>query len=94
MELSNRGTKLRCGHCGAPFYDLGRSPVVCPKCHRDYVPPPVAPSRGNKGRAAAPVVAPFPEPEAPEVFEEDEVMPAEDDEEAEEGEPDEGEEER
>jgi uncharacterized protein (TIGR02300 family) len=27
------GTKRLCGNCGAKFYDLGKSPIVCPKCH-------------------------------------------------------------
>jgi uncharacterized protein (TIGR02300 family) len=26
------GTKRLCPHCGAKFYDLSKSPIVCPKC--------------------------------------------------------------
>jgi uncharacterized protein (TIGR02300 family) len=26
------GTKRLCGNCSAKFYDLGKSPIVCPKC--------------------------------------------------------------
>jgi uncharacterized protein (TIGR02300 family) len=26
------GTKRQCQECGSRFYDLGRDPVVCPKC--------------------------------------------------------------
>jgi uncharacterized protein (TIGR02300 family) len=26
------GTKRLCAHCGARFYDLNHSPIVCPKC--------------------------------------------------------------
>jgi len=26
------GTKRHCGSCGAKFYDLGKSPIICPKC--------------------------------------------------------------
>jgi uncharacterized protein (TIGR02300 family) len=27
------GTKRLCGSCAAKFYDLGKDPIVCPKCH-------------------------------------------------------------
>jgi uncharacterized protein (TIGR02300 family) len=27
------GTKRLCGNCGAKFYDLGKDPIICPKCH-------------------------------------------------------------
>jgi uncharacterized protein (TIGR02300 family) len=27
------GTKRLCGNCAAKFYDLGKDPIVCPKCH-------------------------------------------------------------
>jgi uncharacterized protein (TIGR02300 family) len=26
------GVKRVCGSCGSKFYDLARSPIVCPKC--------------------------------------------------------------
>lgn len=26
------GTKRTCQHCAARFYDLHRSPIICPKC--------------------------------------------------------------
>lgn len=26
------GTKRLCGSCGAKFYDLGKTPITCPKC--------------------------------------------------------------
>jgi len=29
---SEWGTKHTCGQCGAPFYDMRRRPVECPKC--------------------------------------------------------------
>jgi hypothetical protein len=35
--------RRRCRDCGAPFYDLRRSPIVCPKCGSKYAPTP--PSR-------------------------------------------------
>ena len=33
----NLGTKRLCGDCGAKFYDLGRDPIVCPKCGTTFV---------------------------------------------------------
>jgi len=46
------GTKRSCGSCGARYYDMGRQPVVCPKCgavHEED-----APTRARRSRAAVP----------------------------------------
>jgi uncharacterized protein (TIGR02300 family) len=41
-----RGTKRVCPSCGARFYDLNRTPIVCPVCQSIYqVTPPPPPSR-------------------------------------------------
>ena len=32
------GTKRVCEACGAKFYDLNKSPAVCPKCGHVYDP--------------------------------------------------------
>ncbi|MGB0671459.1 MAG: TIGR02300 family protein, partial [Rhodospirillales bacterium] len=32
MAKPEWGTKRACQSCGARFYDLGRNPIVCPKC--------------------------------------------------------------
>jgi uncharacterized protein (TIGR02300 family) len=37
------GTKRLCAGCGAKFYDLNRTPIVCPKCETEFVPVVVAP---------------------------------------------------
>jgi uncharacterized protein (TIGR02300 family) len=29
------GTKRVCTNCTARFYDLGRRPIVCPKCQQE-----------------------------------------------------------
>jgi len=51
------GTKRLCGSCGAKFYDLSKSPIVCPKCSTVFeVVAPVAP-RGRGGEAAAATAA-------------------------------------
>lgn len=34
-----RGTKRTCQACEAQFYDLARSPIVCPMCGAHYAPP-------------------------------------------------------
>ena len=30
------GVKRICGSCGAKFYDLGKTPIICPKCGTPY----------------------------------------------------------
>lgn len=32
MAKPELGTKRLCGACGAKFYDLNKSPILCPKC--------------------------------------------------------------
>jgi uncharacterized protein (TIGR02300 family) len=39
------GTKRICGSCGAKFYDLLNSPIICPKCATVFVPPEPPPVR-------------------------------------------------
>jgi uncharacterized protein (TIGR02300 family) len=65
----DRGTKRTCQNdeCGARFYDLNRSPVVCPICGSDYV---IASSPG----AIAAVQA---EEKAPRKPKKEELAPAE-----------------
>ncbi len=59
-----RGTKRTCqnSECGSRFYDLNRSPIVCPICEESYVLPsggPVAKMEDDarKVRKSAPVDA-------------------------------------
>ena len=33
MAKPELGTKRLCSNCAAKFYDLGKDPIVCPKCH-------------------------------------------------------------
>ncbi len=49
------GSKRECPGCGARYYDLSRTPVVCPKCEAPWV-------ESGKGKGAAEVrlVAPSP----------------------------------
>lgn len=36
MSKIERGVKRRCGSCEAPFYDMLRYPITCPKCGAVY----------------------------------------------------------
>jgi uncharacterized protein (TIGR02300 family) len=46
MSKLARGTKRVCPSCGARFYDLNRTPIVCPVCQYIYqMTPPPPPSR-------------------------------------------------
>src|ERR1043166_8472137 len=46
MSKPARGTKRVCPSCGERFYDLNRTPIVCPVCQSIYqVTPPPPPSR-------------------------------------------------
>jgi len=60
------GTKRLCGNCGTKFYDLSKSPIVCPKCATVFqvAATPASRARPEPVAAAAPVVrAPVKEPE-------------------------------
>lgn len=87
--MANRGTKRRCSDCGAAFYDLGRTPIVCPKCGTTHEPQVLLKSDGRQPRKSrnlppppAPVVEAEPAPESDEEALPDEV--ADDEEEADE----------
>jgi uncharacterized protein (TIGR02300 family) len=56
-----------CPHCGAKFYDLGKEPIVCPKCGSVVEIVTVAP-RGRPDAAARAPIAPV-EAEVPETQE-------------------------
>jgi uncharacterized protein (TIGR02300 family) len=78
------GVKRICHSCGAPFYDLRKDPIVCPKCGATYDPEAILKSR----RTRTPVVE---EKEAaPAILDEDAETEAPEKEEAEEVEEEEG----
>jgi uncharacterized protein (TIGR02300 family) len=63
------GMKRTCHHCGARFYDLRRSPIICPKCEAVFNPESAVKTRRAKV-VEAPVLVPEPEawtPDEPEV---------------------------
>jgi uncharacterized protein (TIGR02300 family) len=69
MSKPAKGTKRVCPSCGARFYDLNRTPIVCPACQTVYqVPTPTR--RGERTPPPEPIKEvpvvkkpPVPEPE-------------------------------
>jgi uncharacterized protein (TIGR02300 family) len=49
VSKAELGTKRICGSCGAKFYDLLKSQIVCPKCATVFVVPEPAPVRQRRG---------------------------------------------
>jgi len=46
------GEKRICGSCGARFYDMLRSPIVCPTCETIFEP--VRSGRGSRAKISSP----------------------------------------
>lgn len=65
MAKPDLGTKRLCSGCGAKFYDLNRTPIVCPKCETVFVPVVAARSRAEAAKVA-PAPAPVAEAVVPE----------------------------
>lgn len=65
MAKPDLGTKRVCSGCGAKFYDLNRTPIVCPKCETVFVPVVAAP-RTRPDAVKAPAPAPVAEAVVPE----------------------------
>ncbi len=53
MADKNLGRKRRCASCGIKFYDLTKTPAVCPACGTEFDPEVLLKSR--RGRAVAKV---------------------------------------
>ena len=71
MSKPARGTKRVCPSCGARFYDLSRTPIVCPVCQAVYQVTPPTSRRAERAQAEArkAVVEPEVETVAPEAAE-------------------------
>src|SRR3954464_2967486 len=52
MAQPEWGAKRVCHSCGAPFYDLHRNPITCPKCGAEYDPEAILKSRRARPLAA------------------------------------------
>jgi uncharacterized protein (TIGR02300 family) len=51
------GSKRVCLNCGAKFYDLNHTPIVCPACETVFDPAANSKPRRSRAPAKAPVVA-------------------------------------
>jgi len=89
VAKQNWGLKRTCQSCGARFYDLEKSPILCPKCGTEFDPEAIMKTKRTKAVAPAPRPVPAPAPAEAETG--DELEPIE--EEAVEGEADEKEDE-
>jgi uncharacterized protein (TIGR02300 family) len=47
------GTKRQCQSCGAKFYDLNKSPILCPKCGAAFAAVAIAATVASRRAAAA-----------------------------------------
>ncbi|MEO8669266.1 MAG: TIGR02300 family protein, partial [Bauldia sp.] len=68
MTKVELGTKRLCPNCGTKYYDLNRSPIVCPKCGTVFAVAAAATAARARAQAAA---------KAPVEEEEVEVVPKE-----------------
>lgn len=91
MAKAELGTKRRCLSCAAPFFDLDRTPIVCPKCGAAFQIIEYARSRPKwtpsapfkKPGVAEPAASNVVEPELVDAEEEEDAAPATDDDEVE-----------
>lgn len=58
MSKPELGTKRLCAGCAAKFYDLHKTPIVCPTCEAVFVPPKPAPARGRRPLEPIATIAP------------------------------------
>ena len=82
MAKPEWGTKRICQSCSAPFYDMRRDPIICPKCSATFDPEAVLKSRRTRGDEEPVAEKPEKKAEAPEVeaeAEEAEVVADDDD---------------
>ena len=49
MAKPEWGEKHRCSSCGKPFYDMKKSPIMCPACGAENVPERLLKPRRNVG---------------------------------------------
>jgi uncharacterized protein (TIGR02300 family) len=68
------GTKRTCPSCGAKFYDLLKSPIICPKCGVSFIAATLLPSKGDTPQ---PVAKPVREPPPPAKADAEEVSDVE-----------------
>ena len=86
MAKPDLGTKRQCANCGAKFYDLSKTPIVCPKCETVFVAAAAPTTRARPEPVRA--VEPEPEVAAPETADAEFVSLEEADAESTSGKPD------
>lgn len=67
MAKPEWGAKRICQSCSAPFYDLRRDSIICPKCGARFDPEAVLKSRRTRGADEAVAEKPKPKAEVAEV---------------------------
>mgnify|MGYP005738093807 FL=1 len=74
MSTNALGIKRHCHSCGTKFYDLNRTPIICPSCNTEFDPEVLLKSRRVKPVAQPAVKAVVAEPKPTEIEEDiDEV---------------------
>jgi len=68
------GSKRTCLNCGTRFYDMQRTPIVCPKCGSENAPDAVAKARRVMKKAPAHVPEAKAKVAKPRVGDDDEVL--------------------
>jgi uncharacterized protein (TIGR02300 family) len=53
MAKAELGHKQRCGSCGIKFYDLNKTPIICPSCQTEFDPESLLKSRRGRSPAKA-----------------------------------------
>lgn len=53
MAKPEWGEKHRCSSCGKPFYDMKKTPIICPACGAENVPERLLKPRRNVGTTPA-----------------------------------------
>ncbi len=56
MAKADLGTKRHCPNCGTKYYDLNRSPIICPRCGTRFEVPTGKAARASAAAAAAAAV--------------------------------------
>jgi len=70
VAKQNWGLKRTCQSCGSRFYDLEKSPILCPKCGAEFDPEAIMKTKRTKAVAPAPRPVPTPVPVEAETAEE------------------------
>ncbi len=73
MTKPEWGSKRTCLNCGTRFYDMQRTPIVCPKCGSENAPDAVSKARRSMKKAPAHAAEPKPKAVAP-IVGDDEIL--------------------